>query len=334
MKLIQSETRHISLDAKDRKILAALDWNARVPNAELARLARLSKNAVAYRIKRMEEAGVIQGYYPLINFGRLGYCSRRVTLVLQNADAQAKKEMEDYISDPKSKISWAVWIRGIGDLAFIIFARSLKDFQDIFNQFNERFSKYIKKRTLTQSRGFEQYPYSIITGKKDMRCMVIDEGPVVNLDKLDSQILKVLNANARQSSSAIAEQIGTSYKTVQYRMHKMEKNKVLLGTRAFINHGALGYNYYKLMLYFNDYSDELYKKLKAYFVGLFEHIYFVFHVDSDLDAEMMFKSDNDFFDFIDSLNEKFPGVIKNYEYFVFARTIQIGYLLFLEPENK
>ncbi len=333
MKLVVPETKQISLDAKDRKILAALDWNARITNSELARMAKLSKNAVAYRIKRMEEAGLILGYYPIINFARLGYFSRRITIELQNADAKIKKEMEDYISDPKSRISWAVWIRGIGDLSFVVWTRSLKAFQEIFSCFNKKFGRYIKKRTFTSSWGFEQYPYSIITGKKDLCCLVIDEGPVAKLDLLDTRILHVLNANARQSSTAIAEQIGTSYKTVQYRMRKLGKNKVLLGTRAFVNHSALGYNYYKLMLYFNQYSGELYRKLKAYVIGLFETVYVVYHVDSDLDVELMFKSDNEFFDFIDSLNEKFPGAIKHHEYFAFSRTIQIGYLPPLEAEK-
>lgn len=149
---------------------------------------------------------------------------------------------------------------------------------------------------------------------------------IFNPDKLDIRILKELNSNARQPSTEIAKKAGSNYKTVQYRMRNLEKNKVLLGTRAFVNHRALGYNCYKLMLYFTKYSDNTYRKLRAHILGMVETAYFVFHVDSDVDVELMFKSDNDFFEFVDSLNEKFPGMIKNFEYFVFNRTIEISCL--------
>ena len=46
-----------SLDLKDRKILYQLDLNARQSNAEIAKKTRLSKDAVGYRIKKLEEQG-------------------------------------------------------------------------------------------------------------------------------------------------------------------------------------------------------------------------------------------------------------------------------------
>lgn len=61
-----------SVDAVDRKLLDALIENARTSNAELARLVGLSAPSVAERIKRLEEAGVVQGYSATINPGALG----------------------------------------------------------------------------------------------------------------------------------------------------------------------------------------------------------------------------------------------------------------------
>ncbi|MEM7635536.1 MAG: Lrp/AsnC family transcriptional regulator, partial [Pseudomonadota bacterium] len=60
------------LDAVDRKLLDALIENARTSNAELARLVGLSAPSVAERIKRMEEAGVIEGYSAIVNPEALG----------------------------------------------------------------------------------------------------------------------------------------------------------------------------------------------------------------------------------------------------------------------
>ena len=60
------------LDAIDQKIMTALIANARVTNTELARLVKLSGPSVAERVKRLEEAGVIEGYTAKINPMALG----------------------------------------------------------------------------------------------------------------------------------------------------------------------------------------------------------------------------------------------------------------------
>jgi len=61
-----------SLDRVDREILDALIANARTSNAELGRMVGLSAPSVAERIKRLEEAGVIEGYSATINPKALG----------------------------------------------------------------------------------------------------------------------------------------------------------------------------------------------------------------------------------------------------------------------
>ena len=50
------------LDAVDARIVAALADNARISVADLSRRVGLSSPSVSERLKRLEEAGVIQGY--------------------------------------------------------------------------------------------------------------------------------------------------------------------------------------------------------------------------------------------------------------------------------
>ena len=60
------------IDGVDKKILNALSDNARTSNAELGRLVGLTAPSVAERIKRLEEAGVIEGYSATINPKAIG----------------------------------------------------------------------------------------------------------------------------------------------------------------------------------------------------------------------------------------------------------------------
>ncbi|MFB9887764.1 Lrp/AsnC family transcriptional regulator [Balneatrix alpica] len=61
------------LDAINRKILLALQENARISYAELAKRVHLSAPAVAERLRKLEEAGIIQGYGPRLNLDKLGF---------------------------------------------------------------------------------------------------------------------------------------------------------------------------------------------------------------------------------------------------------------------
>ena len=60
------------LDTTDVRILKALIHDARISIAELARTVGLSPPSVSERIKRLEEAGVIEGYTLRINPKALG----------------------------------------------------------------------------------------------------------------------------------------------------------------------------------------------------------------------------------------------------------------------
>lgn len=60
------------LDAIDRKILAALQSNGKIPIAELAERVGLSPSPCARRVRLLEEAGIIKGYAVVIDQKRAG----------------------------------------------------------------------------------------------------------------------------------------------------------------------------------------------------------------------------------------------------------------------
>ncbi|GAA4552063.1 Lrp/AsnC family transcriptional regulator [Streptomyces collinus] len=61
-----------SPDATDWRILDVLQREGRASFAELARAVSMSASAVTDRVRRMEEAGVIQGYAAVVDPERLG----------------------------------------------------------------------------------------------------------------------------------------------------------------------------------------------------------------------------------------------------------------------
>lgn len=61
-----------ALDATDRVILSELIRNGRVTFKELGELAGLSPHAVAPRVRRLVEAGIVTGFTAMVDFGAVG----------------------------------------------------------------------------------------------------------------------------------------------------------------------------------------------------------------------------------------------------------------------
>jgi len=61
------------VDSTDRMLLAELQRDGRQSIAELARTVHMSNSAVAERVRRLEEAGIISGYRAVVDPERLGY---------------------------------------------------------------------------------------------------------------------------------------------------------------------------------------------------------------------------------------------------------------------
>lgn len=62
-----------TFDAIDRQILAILQENARIPNAEIARRVGMAPSAVLERVRKLEERGVIEGYAARLSPRALGW---------------------------------------------------------------------------------------------------------------------------------------------------------------------------------------------------------------------------------------------------------------------
>lgn len=60
------------MDATDRKILDILVRNGRATHTEIGRDVGLSPHAIADRIRRLEQRGVITGFTAIVNAGALG----------------------------------------------------------------------------------------------------------------------------------------------------------------------------------------------------------------------------------------------------------------------
>lgn len=70
---LQKKQVDAELDIQDLRILRSLNEDARKSYRDIARELHLSRKTVSERIEAMEDAGVIEGYMPVIDATRVGF---------------------------------------------------------------------------------------------------------------------------------------------------------------------------------------------------------------------------------------------------------------------
>jgi len=318
------------LDLRDKKLLYEIDFDARKTYSELAKTLRMSKRGVEYKLKNLEDKEIIEGYYPVIDLSRLGYYYFRVFIKLQNLSKDLKNEISKFVLKEK-EIGWSIWFYGEYDFGFIVWAKSVSEFQKIARRFYFTFDKYIKERRESIGTELVFYKNRYLLGQKDSRHFSIKEkeGELIKLDEIDANLLKLLVSNPRGNIVDFADNLNESPKRVAYRLKRLISEKILLGIRPSLKHKTLGRTYYKIFMDFNNIDEEKIKKLQDYVQNDCRVMYLIKALGTcDFDIELMVESNQELFDFIEDLQTRFPGTIKGYKTIIFGDTIKVNFLPF------
>ncbi|HJX50583.1 MAG TPA: Lrp/AsnC family transcriptional regulator [Candidatus Nanoarchaeia archaeon] len=85
------------IDKIDYKILSIIIKDARMKTVDIAKKAGTTEIVVRYRIKNLIKKGIILGFRPFLDIGRLGYLYFKVHFTLQNLTKNKKEEIFSYI---------------------------------------------------------------------------------------------------------------------------------------------------------------------------------------------------------------------------------------------
>lgn len=124
----------IELDKTDRKILALLQADGRITNAELAQRVNLSPSASLRRVQRLEEAGIIAGYVALVSQDAVGRpTSIFVEVTLKTQSEEALKAFERAVRGC-ADIMECYLMSGDADYLIRVVAADTQDFERIHKQ--------------------------------------------------------------------------------------------------------------------------------------------------------------------------------------------------------
>ena len=119
----------IELDDIDRRILTALQNNARISNVELARMVGLSPSPCLRRVKTLEDRGVIQRYVSLLDQGAVGFpVSVFVNVTLERQVESALEQFEAAIGQ-RPEVLECYLMTGDADYLLRVVTRDLASYE-------------------------------------------------------------------------------------------------------------------------------------------------------------------------------------------------------------
>jgi Lrp/AsnC family leucine-responsive transcriptional regulator len=120
------------LDSTNRRILVELERDARLSMAELGRRVNLSAPAVAERVQRLEQSGVITGYRAEIDPKAVGY---PIAAVVRVRPGSRQLQRIPELARETSEVVECYRITGEDCFLLKLHLRSIDDLEDLLDRF-------------------------------------------------------------------------------------------------------------------------------------------------------------------------------------------------------
>ena len=121
------DVQPIDLDGIDRRILTALHADARMSNSALADLVGIAPSTCHGRVRRLQELGVIRGFYADIDPAAIGLSLQAMISVTLQSNARGK--IRSFIQQIRSKpqVMDVYFLAGADDFILHVAARNTDD---------------------------------------------------------------------------------------------------------------------------------------------------------------------------------------------------------------
>lgn len=256
-----------------------LEFNSRQSFSSIAKGVGLSKESVRYRIKQLEDKGVIQKYKVVIDIKKLDYLVCHIFITLNNPDIDVE---EQYLQNLNKFPFVRAIIKYNGDFDYeiAIIGKNIDELDENITMLLGGISKFVKRQEvllITKNYVVRNLPNSFINfkieHKKNSKVKNLDKKNIktglkkINLIKLDDKDVKILTEIKDQANAPIykiSQNTCLSSDIISYRLKKMKEQKFILSYTTAFNYHALSYQMYAILLNMNSLDKVLDSKLKTF----------------------------------------------------------------------
>jgi len=306
------------LDLYDNKLLYELDKDSSINLSKLAKKLRRSKQFILYRMKKLEEVGIITGYHAIVDMSKLGYFTFRVYFKFQQMTKEDGKEFVEYIRNNLKQVWTITSMHGKWDYALFLGVKTISEFHNIWDEIMMSYKEKIKSYNVAVYAPIYNFNRKFfLEESKESIERIYGTGEKEKVDDLDWKLIKIYANNVRQSSLEVSEKLKVSPDTVRKRIKKLEKRKIIVGYKIGLNLEKLGYVSYRvdLQLISTKRNKELFNYCRNH-----RNIYQINKSigGADFEIEVIVKDLENLIELIDEIKTKFKDVINDVDYFGFS----------------
>ncbi|MFQ5531671.1 MAG: Lrp/AsnC family transcriptional regulator, partial [Candidatus Nanoarchaeia archaeon] len=302
------------LDLKDKKILAELVLNSRIPINQLAKKVGISREVATYRINKLVKDKIILSFYSVIEESTLGFSRYTCFFKLKGISESKEKEFIDYLIK-HDFVTYLGPVIGKWNLVFDLLAKDRKHLEDLLKSIESKISNYLDSYiVMTTSSEQEMFPTKMLGINKQLEHKTLKK---IKLDKVDLKILEMISGNSRIEYKELAGKLKLTGNAIKYRIKNLENSGVIQGYTISINMRKLGYEWYNIQLKILNRKKE--NEVRQFLKQNSNVIYYYSYVGNenwDLDVGIIVKDSLGLRDFILKLMEKFGDILKMYDSYV------------------
>lgn len=229
----------MKIDLINKRILAELTENSRIPYSKLAKILHISKEAVFQRIKKLEDNEIITKYTVRIDHFKLGLQKYRVKIYFHNKNPEIKKQVFtnliknsslSVIQDLKTSDSFIAYFNIQNDLKLKQLLKNIKTKYEDSLKITE--VSRVTQRRLFPRNYFHNTKSNIITDQ---------ENEIVKLDEKDNIILKEICLNPKYTYSTIAKKVNMSSDSIKSRIKKLHSEGIIQRYSIIINFSKINW---------------------------------------------------------------------------------------------
>ncbi len=224
--VFEEQKEAITLDLKDKKIMAVLAKNSRTALTTIGKIVGLSQENVLYRINRLKEQHVIVDFFTAIDSRKLGILCF-VVFIKFSKISKEKQELLVRSFLKNDHISWLTTTAGQFDMMIFLQAMSVYEFesewQKILKEHGQNFSETDIGIMTEYGHRPSYYPvadtkealevkYSVLLPyEKEMNAAKKAKNTMTAIfDSKDLKILRILLLNSRIKLTELGQSIGMS----------------------------------------------------------------------------------------------------------------------------
>ncbi|MEK6825278.1 MAG: Lrp/AsnC family transcriptional regulator [Nanoarchaeota archaeon] len=304
----------MNLDLRERKLLYWLDQNSRATNKELGKKIGLSEQAIGYKLKRLEEEGIIKKYVTFVNTPALGYTHYKVLLRLHKTNVEKEKEIISFLVKNKN-VRWVVSCSGKWDINFSILAKSPQTFTDIYREIEHKIGEYISEKSVSLLILSPGLTKGYLVGQAGVKVRRYGEKIIGwELDSIEKKLLKAISQNSRQNIVNIAEKINSTIDVVRYRLKNLEQEGIISGYTVQLGFDKIGVQRYSIFFTLHKMSDQTEREMFDFAQKQKNIVFMLTMIGTyDLSLEFEVSSYQELESILKRFREEFADNINNFE---------------------